>query len=211
MKIPIEFAYWGKILWSEADKRMSFLRDQRVRDIIADQIIFLEHTPVITMGRQPSWDDLKITPTQLLQKGVICSSSDRGGKLTAHEPGQLVIYFIVDIRKRSLSVVKWVSLVEEVIIQLLQTHGIFATVEKGNPGLWLGLEKIASVGFHIHKGVTTHGVSLNVNNDLKIFDYFIPCGLPDRRVTSMKKLLGYEVDMEKIIHQLQDIFRAELT
>jgi len=207
MKNPIEFTSWGRLSWHEAHERMLALRDQRLADKIPDQVFFLEHTPVVTMGRRPSWGDLKKSKEELEASGVECVETDRGGKLTAHEPGQLVIYFVVDIQKRLFSIERWVQIVEQVLKDLLEEFGIKASCEKENPGLWIGANKIASIGFHIHKGVTTHGVALNVSNDLALFDLFIPCGLSDRGVTSIQK----ETGQSPALTGVQKSFQRHLT
>lgn len=183
----IKARYWGLTPYAMALKRMLELRTRRLDHHIGDQLIFLEHPPVITMGRRSSQSDLKISLKELKQKGIDFIETDRGGRLTYHGPGQLVVYFIFDLLERGLSVEEFVWKAEEGLRLLLEDYQIKANRDPKNPGLWIGNKKIASVGFHIHRGVSTHGVSLNVGGNFSSFDYFIPCGVQGSKVTDIEK------------------------
>lgn len=182
---------WGLISYQEACAKMNALRDLRLQDQVQDQILFLEHPAVITQGKREASDEMHLSAEVLASKGIELVETDRGGKLTYHGPGQLVVYFIVNLKKRHLSVTDFVYRVEEGILIVLQSYGIKAERREGFPGLWVNGQKIASLGFHIHRGVTTHGIALNVSNDLTPFDYFLPCGM-DIQMTSMQKELPSE-------------------
>lgn len=200
--------FLGLTPYSEALKKMHQLRDARLLNKITDQLLFLEHPPVITMGRRELGKDFKMDPAHFKKLGIDLIETDRGGKLTYHGPGQLVVYFIFNIAKRGLKIGDLVWKAEEGILKLLVEKGIRAHRDKRNPGLWIGNDKIASLGFHVHRGVTTHGVALNINNDLKPFSYFTPCGLVGAGVTSMSLLTGKKFALKEISFILQSHYES---
>ncbi len=209
-KFPIEFKFLGLLNYQESYDLQIRLRDQRLKNEIPDHILFLEHPPVITMGRRPSHEDLKVSREELFKKGISFVETDRGGKLTYHGPGQLVIYFIVDIEKRGLKISEMVWKVEEGIRLMLHELRIAAVRDERNPGLWVGHNKIASIGLHVHKGVTTHGASLNVHGDLSPFSLFTPCGLAQVGMTSIKKEINTDYHLKECAHRLESIFKGLL-
>lgn len=152
-------------------------------------------------------DDLKITLAEIEKKGIEFVKTDRGGKLTYHGPGQLIGYFIVNIQARKLSIEEMVWKAEEGIRLFLEGEGVTASRDKKNPGLWVGREKIASLGFHVERGVTTHGIALNLTNDLTPFNYMIPCGVSDAGVTSVLKLTGRTLSIEEAGKKLAQIYK----
>lgn len=208
---PFTAKYLGLTEYEKAAEHMIALRDQRLKGEIQDHLLFLEHPPVITMGRQSSQDDLKISQQELKKKGIRFIKTDRGGRLTYHGPGQLVVYFICNIQERGLSVDKWVWCAEEGLRLLLEKYGIDAVRDSRNPGLWIDNRKIASLGFHIHKGVTTHGISLNVSPDLEPFSYMIPCGVHDTGTTSIFLESGQKLSIMEISNQLSACYARIFT
>lgn len=200
---PIQSTFLGLTPYQEALSKMNQLRGERLSNKIPDQLLFLEHPPVITMGRRKSNDDFKRNPADFKKLGIEMVETDRGGKLTYHGPGQLVVYFIFNIEERRLKIGDLVWRGEEGILCFLKEKGIKASRDERNPGIWVGNDKIASLGFHVTKGVTTHGVALNVNNDLKPFSYFVPCGLAEAGVTSVNLLTGKEFALKEISFNLQ--------
>ncbi len=202
----IQFSNLGLLSYPIALNKMIWLRDQRLKNNIPDQVLFLEHDPVITMGRRDSTNDLKININYLKEKGINFIETDRGGKLTYHGPGQLVVYFIVNLMQRGWSLEKMVWILEEGVIQTLSQLNIKGERDSQNPGIWLGGKKIASLGLHVHRDVTTHGLSLNVSCDLTPFSYFVPCGIEGAGVTSILKETGKIESMEKVAGLLEDFF-----
>ena len=200
---PLLSSFLGLIPYSEAVNRMNRLRDERLAGRIPDQLLFLEHPPVITMGRQKSHEDLKIDSQALKRKGIEFVETDRGGRLTYHGPGQLVVYFIVDIGGRKMSIDQIVWTVEEGIKRCLVQYGISADRDERNPGIWIGNSKIASIGLHVHRGVTTHGVALNINCDLTPFGYLVPCGLSEAGVTSLSKTASRKYSVDEVGRSLR--------
>ncbi|MBI4412367.1 MAG: lipoyl(octanoyl) transferase LipB [Deltaproteobacteria bacterium] len=200
---PLQSSFLGRVPYAGALARMNHLRDERLADRIPDQLLFLEHPPVITMGRRKSHEDLKIDPEELKRKGIEFVETDRGGRLTYHGPGQLVVYFIVDIRARKMPVDRLVWTAEEGIKQCLAKYGILADRDERNPGIWVGNSKIASVGLHVHRGVTTHGIAVNVNCDLGPFSYMTPCGIAGAGVVSLAALSGNEYSVDEVARSLR--------
>lgn len=200
---PLQSSFLGQVPYREALEKMHRLRDERLAGRIPDQLLFLEHPPVITMGRRKSHEDLKLDHQALKRKGIEFVETDRGGRLTYHGPGQLVVYFIVDIGVRKMPVGRMVWTAEEGIKRCLAGYGIAADRDKRNPGLWVGNDKIASVGLHVHRGVTTHGVALNINCDLAPFGYMVPCGLPEAGVTSLNESAGRKYSVDEVTRDLR--------
>ena len=123
---------------------------------------------------------------------------DRGGDVTCHNKGQLVAYPLLNLKKRKLKPVEYVRMLENILINVLKKYNISGIQNPGTPGIWVGNNKIASIGISIKKGITSHGISLNINNDLNIFNYINTCGIQDLEVTSMNKILNKTVDVQQI-------------
>ncbi len=209
---------------------------------IGDVLLLLEHTPVITLGRNAKAKNILASPESLAQRGVEVFDCDRGGDVTFHGPGQIVAYPIFDLRgfpahdgkRKTLGVIEYVRRLEEVLIRTCADFGIPAKRIAGLTGVWTeplesgpcpdsgslrlrsgqtpvppdtSIEaKIAALGVHISRGVTSHGVALNVNTDLTYFDLIIPCGIESKPVTSMQKGLGKEVLLEEVAHSVSRNF-----
>ena len=156
-------------------------------------LILLEHPPVYTLGRRSGRADLPMGREWYLAQGIDVVETDRGGKLTYHGPGQLVGYPIL----RVSDVVAYVRALERAMIAALAQHGIAATTRDGKDftGVWVEDRKIASIGVHVQRGVTTHGFAVNVDNDLQPFEWVVPCGLPEVRMTSVCKETGHGENM----------------
>lgn len=153
------------------------------------KFFILEHNPVFTVGKRVTEYSKKI-------RNIDVVKINRGGNITYHGPGQLVIYPIINIKK--IGVKKYVYLLEEVIIQLCKRYSITATRNSLNRGVWVNGAKIASVGISIKKGVSIHGIAFNVNNDLTPFSWIDPCGLKGVKITSLEKELNHKINMEII-------------
>ena len=157
----------------------------RQQDDVPNTILLVEHHPVITLGARKSENKLRTEQTALRTKGIDIVAVGRGGGTTAHNPGQLVIYPIVKLKSLNIDVTEFVRRIEQIGLELLAQLDITADRKKGLPGLWVGNEKIASVGVQIKKWVTMHGIAINIQNDLSIFDWIVPCGLDGVAMTSM--------------------------
>jgi lipoate-protein ligase B len=162
-----------------------------------EKIFIVEHSPVITLGVRTEKNKLLKGDEIIKKAGIEIVSIRRGGGSTAHNPGQLVIYPIINLKKHNLGVSDYVHLLEKIGIEFLAALGVKSDTKKGFPGLWVGEKKIASIGVQIKKWVTFHGIAININNDLSIFDFIVPCGLDNVTMTSAEKELGRKIDIEE--------------
>lgn len=177
--------------YGEALELQIALHEERVSGKRGDTLILLEHPPVITLGKRAGDEDIVASRELLEKSGVEIFEINRGGEATYHGPGQLVGYFIADIRTLGRDVHRFVSNIEQVIIDYLaEEHGIEAGRDPKHRGVWIGDEKIAAVGIAIREGVSMHGFAFNITTDLSHFRWIIPCGIPDKGVTSLEKLTG---------------------
>ncbi len=166
------------------------LVERRKRQEIPDQFLLVEHPHVITLGRNGRREHLLAGEEHLRRSGVAFHPTDRGGDITYHGPGQLVGYPILDLKHWRRDVVAYLRGLEQVLMDALEDFGIAAGRAEGMTGVWTPEGKIAAIGVHISRWVTSHGFALNVTTDLKYFQYIVPCGLAGRPVTSMERLLG---------------------
>jgi len=180
------------------------LVERRKRGEIPDQLLFVEHPHVITMGRNGNIANVLAPPDVLERAGITFHATDRGGDVTYHGPGQVVGYPIFDLREWKRDVVAYVRAIEQVIIQALAQFGLCGERESGATGVWVGGKKIAAIGVHISRWVTSHGFALNVDADLRYFQYIVPCGLP-KPVTSMHQE-GCVARREDVIGEIQRQF-----
>ncbi len=165
-------------------------------------LLLLEHPHVYTMGRRAKDADVLLSPQQIVQRGVQVQWTDRGGEATYHGPGQLVGYPILDLHKLGMGPIKYVRSLEEVLIRTLATFDIKSSRIEKLTGVWVGNFKIAAIGVHISRGVTTHGFALNVCPDLSYFDGIVPCGITNKGVTSMERVLSAPVKIEDVLPAL---------
>jgi lipoyl(octanoyl) transferase len=160
-------------------------------------MLLLEHPHVYTKGRLSKQTDVLLPEEELAAKGIPVYETDRGGQVTYHGPGQLVVYPIINLREWG-GPVKYVRALEQVVIATLAEMGITANCEPGNTGVWTDQGKIAAIGVKISRGIAFHGLALNVNTDVSLYQNIIPCGIADRSVTSMAAILGEPVDLELV-------------
>lgn len=178
----------GLVDYGAAFARQEELHRRRLAGQVPDIILFQENFPVITIGRAGSDEHLLISRESLGQRGIGLYNVSRGGDITYHGPGQLVISPILHLKERVSNVHCYVRLIEQVVIDLLAGYGIIGRRVEGASGVWVGEKKIAALGIAVRHGVTQHGVAINVNPDLAYFNYIVPCGLKNRGVTSLAAL-----------------------
>ncbi len=199
----------------EALELQHSLVDAKTSAILSREVLLLlEHPPVFTLGRRGNREHLLVAEGFLGSRGIQVCHVERGGDVTYHGPGQLVGYPIVDLRATHWKVIDFVKALEEVMIRTVADWGITAERNSINRGVWVGKNKLGSIGIAIRRGVSYHGFALNVNTSLEPFTWIHPCGLEGVQVTSMKRELGREVPMEDVqranaLH-IQEIFGVEL-
>ena len=181
----------------------------------ADVILCLEHPRVFTLGRRGGRENLCVSDAFLTSKKVAVMPTDRGGNITYHGPGQLVVYPIIDINRRRIRVVDFVSGLEQAMIRTAAHWELNAGTDPKNRGVWLDGNKLGSIGITVRRGVSFHGLALNVNTDMEPFDWINPCGLDQVRMTSFERHLGKPVSMDTARKQmathLSEMFGLALT
>ena len=170
----------------------------RKAGLILDTLLLFEHPHVYTLGRNAKKDNILLSTEQLAGRGVQVFEIDRGGDVTYHGPGQLVGYPILDLSQHRRDIAWYMRSLEDALIAVAGDYGIEAGRLAGAPGVWVGNDKLAAMGVHISRWVTSHGFAFNVNTDLRYFDWIVPCGLRDKGVTSLQKLLGQRVEMDEV-------------
>jgi len=174
------------------------LRDRRRSGEIQNTLLLVEHLPVITLGARKTANKLLVSRQTLKKRNIDVVDIRRGGGSTAHNPGQLVLYPILDLRQLQLGVNEYIRQLEAVGIELLNSLGLQTHRRKGYPGIWTDQGKIASIGVRVSRQITFHGMAINISNDLAIFDYMVPCGLTGIKMTSAVKETHRQFRMEDI-------------
>jgi lipoyl(octanoyl) transferase len=199
----------GIVPYEEALVAQRWLESARQEGEAPDVLVLLEHPPVYTRGRRAGDEELPMRREWYEMQGIEVHDTDRGGRVTYHGPGQLVAYPIVSLKPYGDDVHEHVRRLERVAIGALGEHGVAARSIEGLTGIWTegeppgpaatpGTEarKIGSIGVHVRRGVTTHGLAVNVNNDLQPFEWVVPCGIDNCRVSSLSRELGAEQDFD---------------
>jgi len=188
------------------------LRQKRILGEIDDCLLLVTHNHVLTLGKRGKYENILISKEALLQKGINIYEIERGGDITYHGPGQLVIYPIIDLKNYKRDLRGFVDKLQNAVINLLHNHyNIEAHKESGtHTGVWVEKNKIAAIGLSLSKWVTMHGMAFNINTDLSYFDMIIPCGLTNRGVTSIKKIKNENIDFDKTASLFVKYFSEEL-
>ena len=183
------------------EKRLSEISKNNINDLIW----ILEHEEVYTAGTSYS-------EKEILDKSIKIIKTNRGGKITYHGPGQLICYFVINLRKEKKDIRKFISLIEKTIIETLEFYNIKTFADKENIGIWHNnnneIKKVAAIGVRVSKWIAYHGFSININNDLKKYDAIIPCGIKDKGVTNLKKIK--DQDYSEINQKLIENFVSNL-
>ncbi len=200
-------------------KRKRTNRKEEVQTPTENYLLWVEHPPVITLGKSGKNEHLLLDENQLRAKGIAYYPTNRGGDITFHGPGQIVGYPILDLDNFFTDIHKYLRFLEEVIILTLKNYGLKAERSSGETGVWLDVgtpfaRKICAMGVKASRWVTMHGFALNVNTDLSYFDYIVPCGIQGKAVTSLAKELGKEISFTEVKEQLkvhfEQLFEAKL-
>jgi lipoate-protein ligase B len=190
--------YLGRLEYRRALELQLELVRLRGSGLAGDVLMFLEHPPTITLGRNGRWQHLLVERERLAARGVAAFEVDRGGDITFHGPGQLVGYPILELTGAERDVRRYMRSLEEVLIRALARHGVASRREPGVTGVWTERGKIAALGVHISRWVTRHGFALNVAPDLGFFDLIVPCGIAGSRVASMASLVTAPPPLETV-------------
>jgi lipoyl(octanoyl) transferase len=213
MRRPPEVRRLGLVPYGEALTLQKQLVEDRRSGRIGDVLLLVEHPHVLTLGVRGDGGRSHILATDdvLASRGVEVFEAGRGGDITYHGPGQIVGYPILDLKPDRCDVHRYVRDLEEVLIRLAADYGIQAERIEGLTGVWAGGAKVAAIGVRIARWITSHGFALNVTTDLDYFNLIIPCGIGDRGVTSMSRLLGRRLDRaeveDRLIQRFTDVFR----
>ena len=187
-------------------------RRDRVNKKTSNYLIFLEHNPVYTLGKSGNINNLLIDDSVLNKNNIEFVRTNRGGDITFHGPGQLVVYPIFDLDNFFTDIHKYLRLMEDVIILTLKKYNIIAERVDGETGVWINSktpypEKICAMGIRASRWVTMHGLALNINTDLSYFDNIIPCGIRQKGITSMKKILNKKISIKEVQTVIQFYFQ----
>jgi len=214
---PLEIRRCGVVGYREALALQRALVEERRAGHVPDLLLLLQHPPVITLGVRGDGGRSHIVATEdrLAELGVDVSETGRGGDVTYHGPGQVVGYPILDLRPDRCDVHRYVRDVEDVMIRTCAEYGVHAARITGLTGAWVGREKIGAIGVRISRWITSHGFAFNVNTDLEYFNLIVPCGIADRGVTSLQRVLGRPLpiaDVEnRLIRHVAAVFDREVT
>jgi lipoyl(octanoyl) transferase len=212
----IEVRRLGLVPYADALALQRSLVEDRRAGRVGDLLLFVEHPHVLTLGVRGDGGRSHILATAdaLAARGVEVLETGRGGDITYHGPGQIVGYPIIDLNPDRRDVHRYVRDLEDVLMRTAADYGIDAARVEGLTGVWVGREKLAAIGVRIARWITSHGFALNVTTDLTNFDLIVPCGIADRGVTSLARLLGHPVDRrdveERIAAHVGDVFGARL-
>jgi len=211
--------YWyldlGTLDYSEAwELQQTIVRARIEKKFSRDVILLLEHNPVFTLGRRGGAENLTVSDVFLKKKGVQVIQVERGGNITYHGPGQMVVYPILDLNHQRLGITELVSMLEEVMIRVSESVGVQAERNPRNRGVWVGNKKLGSIGLAVRRGISFHGMALNVNLSLAPFKWIHPCGLADISMTSLEKESAERPSMQTIREltkqHIKDVFGCQL-
>ena len=194
--------------------QQAMVRTRIEKNFSQDVVLFLEHPPVFTLGRRGGIENLTVADAFLKTSGIQVIQVERGGDITYHGPGQMVVYPILDLNRQRLGITELVFMLEDVMIRVSETLGVQAVRNSRNRGVWVGDRKIGSIGLAVRKGISFHGMALNVNLSMTPFEWIHPCGLTNVSMTSLERELPERPSMQvvrKLTKQyLGDVFGRSL-
>jgi lipoyl(octanoyl) transferase len=186
---PLNVVYAGRVGYERGLAWQAELEQQRLAHEIPDQLLVLEHPSVITLGHRAAEGNVLASPEFLRGQGIEVHRVNRGGDVTYHGPGQIVLYAVAHLDERRIRVADFVWALEEAMIRTAAAVGVDACRQARRPGVFVNYDKVGAVGIHVSRGVTTHGLALNVDPQLEHFNLIVPCGLRDHGVTSLQSLV----------------------
>jgi len=208
---PLHIRDCGLAEYREVLQLQHQLREKRHKGTTPNTVLIAEHFAVITLGARQSTNKLRASREDLAQRHIDVVDIRRGGGTTAHNPGQLVFYPILYLQQSGLGISEYIRQLEAIGAELLEQLGVHSARRKGFPGLWVGPRKIASIGVRVSKFVTYHGMAINIQNDLSIFDFIAPCGIDDIEMTSVLKETGEYYSMSQVKERLSQLLIRHLS
>jgi lipoyl(octanoyl) transferase len=205
---PLHVRRLGRVRYADGLDLQARLVEERQAGEIPDTLLLLEHDPVVTLGRNARRENLLLGDDALRARGFDVFETGRGGDVTYHGPGQVVGYPILDLSPDRRDVHRYVRDLEEVMIRCCADFGVEAGRVEGLSGAWVDRDKIGAIGVRISRWVTSHGFAFNVSTDLSAFGLIVPCGIRDRGVTSLERLLGRKVAVSELMSSLAAHFAA---
>jgi lipoyl(octanoyl) transferase len=205
----LQEVWLGRVAYAPAFALQTDVAARRGNGAIDDTLLLLEHEPVYTLGRRALESEILLDHAALAARGIDVEHTDRGGRVTYHGPGQLVGYPIIDLGPTT-DLVGYVRTLERALIATAASYGITAGTVEGLTGVWVGDAKIAAIGVHVSRGITTHGFAINVSTDLDAFNGIVPCGIVDKSVTSISALTGAAPDLAEVAHRAASALAQEL-
>lgn len=199
---PIDVRRLGRVRYADGLALQERLVRERQAGAIADTLLLLEHEPVFTLGRNARSENVLFPAEELRARGFDVFEAGRGGDVTYHGPGQVVGYPILDLSPDRRDVHRYVRDLEDVMIRTCADYEVTAERVEGRTGCWVGREKIGAIGVRIARWVTSHGFAFNVTNDLEPFGLIVPCGIRDRGVTTLARLLGRQPAIDEVMDRL---------
>ena len=196
----------GLIPYEQAMALEAGLCQLRYEERLPDTVLLMEHPSVVTLGRFGSPDHVLVPPAELARRGIAFVRSNRGGEVTFHALGQLVLHAVMDLRCRKGALRGFITDLEEVALRALASYGVAAERWEEHPGLWVKGRQIGAIGLHVSHGISSHGLAINVDPDLASFGVVNLCGLPGREATSIARELGRRVDVKRTYHILAAAF-----
>uniref|UniRef100_A0A061S2J0 lipoyl(octanoyl) transferase n=2 Tax=Tetraselmis sp. GSL018 TaxID=582737 RepID=A0A061S2J0_9CHLO len=187
-----------------------FAEQVKISQSASCHLLLLQHNPVYTLGKRGRQEDFREAQQDVLRQGIDVEAVPRGGEVTFHGPGQLVAYPIVNLRELRVGARAWIERLEQCVVDTAAVFGVTAKGQvPGRTGVWVEERKLAALGVKISHGISSHGLALNVSTDLSFFSKIVPCGLPDKEVTSLEKETGEVIDMQNVVKVFCDVFAAE--
>ncbi len=210
MEKLFNYSFFGKVRYRQGIEIQHGIHELCRQGLLGPTFLVLEHFPVITVGNRGMTDNILCSEESLKAEGVDLYFSDRGGDVTCHMPGQLVIYPILPLEDLGFSVRDYVAVLETALLELLQTFEVTGQLVEGQPGVWVGAKKIASVGIRLKERVTLHGLALNLKNSLGLFQKIVPCGIKGCLMTSLAEETQKDFTLEEVGQQLIKLLAQKL-
>ncbi|MDK2972265.1 MAG: lipoyl(octanoyl) transferase [Candidatus Sumerlaeota bacterium] len=208
---PALFVDLGRMAYQEAWDLQRAINERQVAGTLGHVLLFVEHPPTITIGRRGKHEEVLAPKAVLERRGIAVTETDRGGEITYHGPGQIVAYPLVNIQQLGFGVHAFMRAMEEAVIQYTASLGLKGFRWEGRTGVWIGKDKACAMGIRVRKWWTLHGLALNVRTDLNHFGMIVPCGIRDRGVTSLERLMGEKCpDFEQAKDGLKEHLAREL-